>query len=74
VGILAWRLEDKALASTAQHETAEQLFIAVGSSALDGKREPEQRRQSSVAGKLFAAGGPSAISALNDKSSPRINT
>jgi hypothetical protein len=57
VGIWAWGLEDRAPANTAQHETAEQLFMQVGSSALDGKREPEPRR-SGVADQLFAAGGP----------------
>ena len=69
VDIWAWRLEDQALTSTDQNETAEQLPIAAGSSALDGKREPEPRRRS-VAEQLFAAEGPAAISALNDKSEP----
>ena len=38
VGIWAWRVEDQALARAAQHETADKLPMAVGSSALDGKR------------------------------------
>jgi hypothetical protein len=44
--------------------------MAVGSSAFDGKREPEPRR-SGVAEQVLAAEGPSAISALNGKSEPR---
>jgi hypothetical protein len=43
--------------------------MAAGSSAFDGKREPEPRR-SGVAETLFAPEGHSAISALNDKSEP----
>jgi hypothetical protein len=44
VGIWAWRLKDQALAGIPQRETAEQLPMAIGSSALDGKCEPEPRR------------------------------
>jgi hypothetical protein len=43
--------------------------MAVGSSALDDKREPESRRRS-VSGKHSAAEGPTAVTALSDKSEP----
>jgi hypothetical protein len=43
--------------------------MAVGSSALDGKRESEPRR-SSVAEQFFATEGPTAATALSDKSEP----
>ena len=80
------RIEDKALARSAQRENTKKLPIAAGSSALDRKREPGPRR-SGVAEQLSVAGGPSAIdgkcesgprpllvvegiSALSDKSEP----
>ena len=44
--------------------------MAVGSSALDGKRVPEPRR-SGVTGQLFAAESLTEISALKVKSEPR---
>ena len=58
-----------ALETIAQHKTAEQLPMAVSSSAVDAKCVSEPRR-SEVAEKLLAAEGMSAISALNDKSEP----
>jgi hypothetical protein len=59
----------EALETIAQHKTAEQLPMAVDSSALGGKRVTGSRR-SGVVAKLFAAEGSLVISALNDKSEP----